>query len=151
MYCIFSRCFLVNIKQQNVNLSKCPKYSDHVQHITNQKLVGASPLMITCGITLFIWSLYLAHCSGVRLSQKDRIPPTSSSLVLGLQMVLHCGPNILNRVKSGDDAGVFITESSIPFSLIHSFIDLLVCFESLSCKLFQNGISNFIHILGIKY
>lgn len=117
--------------------------------------MGAPPLLITCGITLCIWSMYLAHCSGVKLSQKDRIPPTSTSLVLGFTWVCKWYVIVAQTfslgLRSDDDAGVFITESSIPFSLIKSFVDLLVCFESLSCKLFQKGIRNFIHILCKKY
>lgn len=104
----------------------------------NQKFVASPLFMITCGITRCTWSMYLAHCLAVKVLQKERMPETSSSLVLGF--AVHCKKVFIPAhtfsmgFKSGEEAGVFITELMIPACSIHALVERLVCLESLSWK-----------------
>ena len=105
-----------------------------------QKSVGSPSFRITCGMTLWMWSIYLAQPSGVRFSQYCLMPFTKSSFFLGFIFVArNCfidDHTFSIGFRSGDEAGVFITESIIPCSVIQSFVDLLVCLLSLSCKIY---------------
>lgn len=119
-------------------IKKFRNWSHKKQATHNQKFVASPLFMITCGITRCTWSMYLAHCLAVKVLQKERMPETSSSLVFGFAVdckkVFIPAHTFSMGFKSGEEAGVFITELMIPACSIHALVERLVCLESLSWK-----------------
>lgn len=103
-----------------------------------QNCVGPPWFRIPSGITRWTWSIYFAHFSAVRVFQKAWIPFTRSSFFFGfttlLRYVFMADQIFSMGLRSGVEAGVTITFSRIPFSSIQCFVDLLVCFLSLSLE-----------------